>query len=232
MYIRPKLLWWGLPAFLILFLIGMAFGAAGNRHDIELAPDIQKPAEKGYTEQIALKALLDQLTDAKERSFIVYMKESALNGRYAQERFQLTGEIGGHKLEISRDLNQPVTVQIDGEKQDDAALPYALFTPHEHAELLKNVLSSVKAAPVSDPSGEGWKGYRITVPSQEVTSLLDLWLGPSFPVKDLSPELAKQIGVEYQLWYDEQSGLVRQLEIDLQLQTPAGEKRDQLRFRL
>jgi len=111
-------------------------------------------------------------------------------------------------------------------------LPYALFTPHEHAELLKGVLSQAEATPVFDPSGEGWRGYRITVPSQEVTSLLDLWLGPSFPVKELSPELAKQIAVEYKLWYDEHSGLVRQLEIDLQLQTSAGQKRDQLRFRL
>ncbi|MCM3077850.1 hypothetical protein [Brevibacillus invocatus] len=233
MYIRPKLLWWGLPAFLVLFLVGIALGMAGDRNDVEESSLVShQTVDRRIEEQIALTALLDQLTEQKERSFIVYMKESALNGSYEQDRFRLEGEIGGHKLEIKRDDQQQVTVQIDGQMQDHAALPYALYTPHEHAELLKGVMQSLETTPVQDTSGQGWRGFHISVPSQEVTSLLDMWLGPSFPIKELSPELAKQIAVDYELWYDEKTGLVRQLEIQLLLKTSAGEKRDQLRFQL
>lgn len=233
MYIRPRLLWWGLPAFLVLFLTGVALGMAGNEKETEQSSTAgHQTVDRRIEEQIALTALLDQLTEQKERSFIVYMKDSTLNGSYEQDRFRLEGEIGGHKLEITRDEQQQVKVQFDGEIQDHAALPYALYTPHEHAELLKGVIQSLETTPVQDPSGQGWRGFHISVPSQEVTSLLDMWLGPSFPIKELSPELAKQIAVDYELWYDEQTGLVRQLEIQLLLKTSAGEKKDQLRFRL
>jgi hypothetical protein len=231
LYIRPKLLWWGLPAFLALFLLGVALGSVGSRENTEeLSADTAK--EKRQEETLPLSGLLDQLTHKGERSFIVNMQEYVLNGTYNQEQFHLKGVIGGHELEMKRDDQQRVTVLIDGNVQDHSALPYALYTPHEHAQLLKGVLHSVIATPLQQKSDQGWRGFRLSVPSQEVTTLLDMWLGPSFSIKEIAPEAAKKIAVDYQLWYDEQSGRVRQLDLELQIRTAAGEKRDTLRFRL
>lgn len=231
MYVRPKLLWWLVPIFFSLFFVGIAIGTVGNRNETE-GESVMESKDRTKADRVTLSALLEQLTQEQERSFIVYVQDSALNGRYDRERFQLSGEISGHKLEISRNEQHVVSVLIDGQTQEHTSLPYALYTPHEHAALIKGVMQSVTPIPIQDPSGQGWKGYRLSVPAQEVTSLLGMWLGPSFPIKDITPDLAKRIGVDYQFWYDPEAGQIRQMEIELQMMTSAGVKRDQLRFRL
>ncbi|WNC17298.1 hypothetical protein [Brevibacillus brevis] len=231
MYIRPKLLWWLIPIFLSLFFVGIALGSLDNRSDMKGGRVMEQGASAGY-DPATLSGLLDQLTREEERTFVVYMQNHALNGRYQRERFSLSGEIAGHTLEISRNDEQKVNVIIDGQTQDHTSLPYALYTPHEHASLIKSVLQSVAPQPLQDPSGQGWKGFRVSVPPREVTSLLALWLGPSFPIEDLTPELAKGIGVTYQLWYEPSSGNIRQMDMEMTIKTAAGVKRDELRFRL
>lgn len=231
MYVRPKLLWWLVPIFLSLFFIGIALGTFGNQSDMKGGRVMEQGAGAGY-DSVTLSMLLDQLTREEERSFVVYMQNQALNGRYQHESFELSGEIAGHKLEISRNAEQKVNVVIDGQTQEHTSLPYALYTPHEHAALIKSVLQSVSPQPVQDPSGQGWRGFRLSMPAREVTSLLTLWLGPSFPIDEITPELAKGIEVTYQLWYEPASGNIRQMDIELQMKTSAGEKRDELRFRL
>lgn len=231
MYVRPKQLWWLIPIFLGLFGLGMALGSFGlwNRSAADAG---NEQGLIGKREAYAVPQLLEQLTRSEERSFLVYMQDQALNGRYRHETFSLDGEIGGHKLAISRNQEQPVTVTIDGQVQDHAALPYALFTPYEHAVLLQSVLSSVEPQTIADTSGSDWSGYRLTVPPEKVTSLLAMWLGPSFPIADITPELARGINIEYQLWYEPDTGALRQLELEMQIRTVAGIKQDQLRFRL
>ncbi|MED1793795.1 hypothetical protein P4V54_14035 [Brevibacillus nitrificans] len=231
MYVRPRLLWWLVPIFLSLFFVGIALGKLGSESVMKGGRVMEQGAGAGY-DPVTLSMLLDQLTKDEERSFIVYMKDQALNGRYQQERFELSGEIGGHQLEIARNGEPQVNVQIDGQKQESTSLPYALYTPHEHAAVIKSVMQSVAPQPMQDPSGQGWKGYRLPVPPREVTSLLSLWLGPSFPVSEMTPELTKGIGVTYQLWYEPATGTIQQMDIEMQIKTAAGEKRDQLRFRL
>ncbi|WP_400163743.1 hypothetical protein ACAF76_011780 [Brevibacillus sp. TJ4] len=231
MYIRPKLLWWGIPAFLLLFLLGVSLGLMGNRGEPEAVNTVQADGQQ-EAEELRLVYLLDQLTNEKERSFLVSMKDYTLEGTYEQERFHLSGEIGGHQLEMKRDDQKQVTVLIDGELQDHTALPYALYTPHEHAQLLKGVLNSLQATPVQSADDHSLRGYRLSVPAHEVTLLLDMWLGPSFPVKEMHPEIAKQIAVQYTLWYDGVSEQVRELDVELRMATSAGEKHDILRFRL
>lgn len=231
MYVRPKLLWWLIPGFLCLFLIGMGLGTAGNRNTADRVTVTEAEVQK-QMDRTTLAGLLDQLTEEHEHSFIVYIQDHALQGKYQRDRFQLSGEISGHKLEISRGDQGDVSVRIDGQPQDHQALPYALYTPSEHAALIKGVLHSVAPLPLQDLSGHGWRGFRLSVPPQEVTALLDMWLGPSFSIQEMTPDLAKRIAVDYQLWYDEDSGQLKQLEIALQVKTSAGEKRDQLRFRL
>lgn len=231
MYIRPKKLWWLFPIFLGLFGLGMALGSAGEWiHSAAGTGGDQVSAAK--QEPYSVPQLLAQLTQDEERAFLVYMHDQALNGRYVREMFSLDGEIGGHKLAISRNHEQPVSVRIDGQVQDHAALPYALFTPYEHATLLKSVLPSVSPQPIADTSGSDWSGYRLAVPPEKVTSLLSMWLGPSFPIADITPELARGISIEYQLWYEPDTGTLRQLELEMQIRTAAGVRQDQLRFRL
>lgn len=231
MYIRPKLLWWGIPIFLGLFLLGITLGTAGNRNSTAETAFLDKQKD-GQHQPVTLTELLNQLTEDKERSFIVYLQDSALNGRYQHERFELNGEVGGHTLELSRNLEQQVAIRIDGQIQNDASLPYALYTPYEHAAWIKGVLQTAKPQRIQDPGTPGLTGYRLSMPAEEVTSLLSMWLGPSFPLRDMPPEVAKGISVDYQLWYDSESRQIRQLELELRMQTAAGVKQDQLRFRL
>ncbi len=230
-YIRSKQMWWLIPIFLGLFLIGTALGTLKNKMGSDETASSEQ-AIAGEQNPVTLSRLLDQLTEDEERSFIVYMQDSALNGRYQHERFSLNGEVGGHKLEMSRDAEERIAIQIDGEIQNDASLPYSLFTPYEHATLIKGVLQSVKTKSIQDPGVQGLYGYRLSVPAQEVTSLLAMWLGPSFRMDDLPPDLAKGIGVDYQIWYDAESQQIRQLELELRMQTATGVKQEQLRFRL
>ncbi|GAB1531185.1 MULTISPECIES: hypothetical protein [Brevibacillus] len=230
MYIRPKMLWWLIPILLGLFLLGIVLGTVSRSANTDTAPAVRQTAGTKQTKTVA--ELLEQITKDEERSFLVYMQNQTLHGRYQNEQFQLAGEIGGHQLEIARKDGQPVSVRMDGQVQDHAALPYAMFTPYEHAVLLKGVLQSVSPERLEDTAGQGWSGYRIAVPPEEVSSLLSMWLGPSFPLQDLTPNITNGMKVNYQLWYDSTTGQLRQLELDLQIQTAVGVKRDQLRFRL
>ncbi|MCC8436096.1 hypothetical protein HP567_016245 [Brevibacillus sp. M2.1A] len=233
MYIRPKLLWWLIPILLGLFLLGIVLGTvsrSANTGSTDPASAVRQTTGTGQTTTVA--ELLEQITQDEERSFLVYMKDQTLHGRFQNEQFQLAGEIGGHQLEIARKDGQPVSVRIDGQIQDHAALPYALFTPYEHAVLLKGVMQSVRPERLEDTAGQGWSGYRIAVPPEKVSSLLSMWLGPSFPIHDLTSNVTNGMKVNYQLWYESTTGQLRQLELDLQIQTAVGVKRDQLRFRL
>ncbi|MFI8713080.1 hypothetical protein QIH01_15830 [Brevibacillus brevis] len=230
MYIRPKMLWWLIPILLGLFLLGIVLGTVSRSANTDTAPAVRQTTGTKQTKTVA--ELLEQITKDEERSFLVYMQNQTLHGRYQNEQFQLAGEIGGHQLEIARKDGQPVSVRMDGQVQDHAALPYAMFTPYEHAVLLKGVLQSVSPERLEDTAGQGWSGYRIAVPPEEVSSLLSMWLGPSFPLQDLTPNITNGMKVNYQLWYDSTTGQLRQLELDLQIQTAVGVKRDQLRFRL
>ncbi|EJL26704.1 hypothetical protein [Brevibacillus sp. BC25] len=234
MYIRPKMLWWLIPILLGLFLLGIVFGTVSRSANTDSTDTASAISQTAGTEQTAttVAELLEQITKDEERSFLVYMQDQTLHGRYQNEQFQLTGEIGGHQLEIARKDRQPVSVRIDGQIQDHAALPYAMFTPYEHAVLLKGVLQSVSPERLEDTAGQGWSGYRIAVPPEEVSSLLSMWLGPSFPIQDLTSNVTNGMKVNYQLWYESTTGQLRQLELDLQIQTAVGVKRDQLRFRL
>ncbi|QQE72717.1 hypothetical protein KDJ56_12140 [Brevibacillus composti] len=230
MYLKPKQLWWLPTIFLVLFTLGALIGQLHNRLDIQEASVIS-PAQREEADRQMIASLLDQLTGDRERAFSVLMKEHVLSGTYKGEQFHLNGDISGHSFELVREDEQ-VQVKIDGEPQDHQGLPYSLYTPHQHATILKTKLKHITLLPVTDGSGQGWQGYRLTVPAQEITDLLGLWLGPSFSIQDLTPRLAKQIAVEYQLWYDGPTRELRQLEVYLQMETSAGLKRDQLRFQL
>lgn len=232
MYVRPKRLWWLVPIFVCLFLVGISLGKLGSQGDMTGGRFMEPGAGFG-TDPVTLSMLLDQLMSDEERTFVVYVHDEALNGRYRQDQFELFGEMAGHQMDISRNEDQKVNVVQDGQPLDQLpALPYALYTPYEHAAVIKSVLQSVTPKPVQDPSGQGWRGFRLTVPERELSSLLSLWLGPVFSGSERKPGLTQGIGITYQLWYEPVSGQIKQMDIELQIRTAAGEKRDELRFRL
>ncbi|MEJ8544822.1 hypothetical protein [Brevibacillus borstelensis] len=230
MYIKPKQLWWLPSLFLVLFALGTLLGELHNRLDIKEAHVIST-TQREEADRAIVASLLDQATKDTERPFSVFVKDYVLSGKYKGENFQLAGDIAGHRFELQK-ADEQVNVAIDGELQDHMGLPYSLYTPHQHAAILKSKLERVAPLPVADGSGQGWQGYRLNVPPNEITDLLSMWLGPSFPIQDMTPRLANQIAVEYQLWYDGPTRVLRQLEVYLQMQTAAGLKQDQLRFRL
>jgi hypothetical protein len=230
MYIRPRQLWWLLPIFIGLLLFGMALGAISDK----LSPEpvfVVTVEERAVADRETIAAVLDQLSDQQDQPFTVNVKEHTLKGHFRGEKFELAGEIEGHRLELKRN-DQEVQVTVDGEGQDSHLLPYALYTPYEHAMLLKAHLHSLTPLVLTDNNRKDLLGFHLTMQPAEVTQLLELWLGPSFPLDRLSPSLAKQIKVEYQVWYDANSKQLKQLVVDLRMNTPAGLKQDQLLFRL
>ncbi|MFY0543106.1 hypothetical protein [Brevibacillus sp. H7] len=230
MYIRSKQLWWLLPIFIGLFLLGIALGSISDRPSSDPV-SVVSVEERAEADREMIAAFLDQLSSDRDQAFTVNMKEHTLQGYFNGEKFQLSGTIGGHQLEMKR-MGETVEVIIDGEGQDSPTLPYALYTPYEHAMLLKSHLHSLTPLVVTDHNQNDLLGFHLSLKPDEVTQLLALWLGPSFPVDRMTPTLAKQIEVDYQVWYDENSKQVKQLVVDLRMNTPAGLKQDQLLFRL
>jgi len=230
MYIRPRQLWWLLPIFVGLLLFGMALGALSDKPSPEPMA-VVTVEERAAADRETIAAVLDQLSDQRELPFSVKVKDHTLQGRFRGEKFELSGEIAGHQLEMKR-TGEDVRVTIDGVGQESHALPYALYTPYEHAMLLKAHLHSLTPLVLTDHQQKELLGYHLAMEPAEVTQLLGLWLGPSFPIDKLSPALAKQIKVEYQLWYDAKTKQLKQLVVDLRMNTPAGFKQDQLLFRL
>ncbi len=230
MYIRPKQLWWLLPIFIGLLLLGMALGAISDKPSSN-AIDVVTVEERAVADRELIADLLNQMSTDHDQAFMVNVKEHTLKGRFRGEKFQLTGEIAGHRLEMRRD-DQDIQVTIDGENQETHSLPYALYTPYEHAMLLKSHLHSLTPLVLADKNRSDLLGFQLSLQPNEVTQLLALWLGPSFPVDQMSPTLTKQIAIEYQVWFDVKSKQLKQLVVDLRMNTPAGQKQDQLLFRL
>jgi hypothetical protein len=230
MYVRPKQLWWLLPILIGLFFLGMALGAISEQPAAPATPAVTVE-ERAEADRAMIAELLEQLSGDKERTFSVSVQDYTLRGKFRGENFELNGDVGGHPLQINRN-EQEVLITVDGEPQENAPLPFALYTPYEHAMLLKALLQSLSPMVVTDKSKEGWLGFHLALPPEEVTAMLALWLGPSFPIDGMTTALANQISVDYQLYYDAKSKQVRQLTVDLRVKTPTGLKQDQLLFTL
>jgi hypothetical protein len=230
MYVRSKQLWWLLPIFIGLFFLGMALGAISQKPPTLVTPAVTVE-ERAEADRATIAELLEQLSGDKERTFRVTVQDYTLQGKFRGENFELSGNVGGHPLRINRN-EQDVRITVDGELQENTPLPFALYTPYEHAMLLKAQLQSLAPMVVTDKSREGWLGFHVSLPPEEVTAMLALWLGPSFPIDGMTPALAKQISVDYQLYYDAKSKQLRQLTVDLRMKTPAGLKQNQLLFTL
>lgn len=230
MYIRPRLIWWLLPIFIGLFSLGMWIATLSDK-PVEQQKTVMDPGERAEADRTLLTELIEPLAAEREHPFSVTLKDYTLTGTYRGQVFELTGEIEGHKLIMKRS-DKDVTVTIDGKGQESDLLPYALYTPYEHATLLKAQLQSITPLAVVDQTKRGLIGYKLSLPPSEVASMLSLWLGPSFPVDDVITQLSKQVSVDYHIWYDTQTKQLKQMVVNLKLDTQSGTKQDQLLFRL
>jgi hypothetical protein len=230
MYVRPMQLWWLLPIFIGLFFLGTALGAISNKPSSRVTP-VVTVEERSEADRETIAELLEQLSGEKERTFRVTVEEYTLQGKFRGEDFELSGSVAGHQLRMKRS-DRDVQVTVDGEAQENTPLPFALYTPYEHAMLLKAQLHALTPIVDTGKSNEGLLGFHLSLPPEEVTSLLALWLGPSFPIDEMTPSLAKQISVDYDVYYDAQTKQLRQLAVDLRMKTPSGLKQNQLLFTL
>ncbi|GAA4708773.1 hypothetical protein [Brevibacillus fulvus] len=230
MYIRREWVWWLVPVFAALFCIGMLLGnwldKPENRH-----PSVVASPERFTADREVVEELIRPLSQERSIPFSVWFHNNTLSGHFRANTFELSGTITGHQLTMKRDAKE-VSVLFDGQPQNPQLLPYSLYTPYEHAAVIRAQLQSIDPLPISDPVQQQWLGYEISLPPDEVKSMIALWLGPHFPVDDVLDEVLDQVRVKYQLWYEPEQRQLRQLVVDLQLDTPNGKKQDQLLFRL
>ncbi|MFM1652673.1 hypothetical protein ACI7RC_11310 [Brevibacillus sp. B_LB10_24] len=232
MYIRPRRLWWFLPLFAALFLLGMALGKVTDKPQVKEASVEMDSRSQERANRAAIAALLDQVNSGEETPFQVRVKEQSLAGQFQGAAFELGGDIHGHQLKIKRTEDQ-VTVAIDGEEQEGTmTLPFSLYTPYEHMTVIKSHLEQVKPLPLKDAKKEGLLGYQFSLPPGEVKAMLSTWLGPQFPTEQVFQQFLQQVAVTYQMWYDEKTSHLRQLVVSLKISGPNGGKQDQLIFLL
>jgi hypothetical protein len=232
MYIRPRQIWLLLPVFILLFLLGAAIAFLHEKQELESRKipviDLQQRAAE---DREAIAELLEPLQKKERIPFTVKWQKDWLSGHFRGEWFELSGSVDGHKVAVSRNESS-MNVMIDGEKQEPALLPFSLYTPYEHAMLVKGQLQALQPLPLIDQQQKGLMGYQCSLPEEEVKELLALWLGPSFPTREITEKMDRQMDVVYQFWYDAKDQQLHQIVVQLSLQTAEGKKQDQLTFYL
>ncbi len=230
MVIRPRQLWLLLPFFIALFFLGAAIAMMQDKHAEQRdgLPVIDVQARAGEDREFILE-LLEPLQKNEQVPFTVKWQQDWLSGQFRGEMFDLKGSVGGQQVVFTRD-EETMSMTINGQKQDPVLLPYSMYTPYEHAALIKGHLPSIEPLPIVDKAKQGLLGYQLTIPPDEVKEILALWLGPSFPTKETLEKMDRQVSVEYQFWYDTNAKQLRQIVVNLSLDPSQGEKLDQLTF--
>lgn len=229
MVIRPRQLWLLLPFFIGLFFLGAAIAMMQDKQaEQEELPVIDVQERAGEDRDFILE-LLEPLQKNEKVPFTVKWQQDWLSGQFRKETFDLKGSIGGQQVAFARNENA-MSMTINGQKQDPVLLPYAIYTPYEHASLVKGYLSSIQPLPIQDKTKQGLLGYQLTIPPDDVKEILALWLGPSFPTKETWEKMGRQVSVEYQFWYDTNARQLRQIVVNLSSAASQGEKLDQLTF--
>ncbi|XOS93898.1 hypothetical protein ACLMAB_11045 [Brevibacillus laterosporus] len=132
-------------------------------------------------------------------------------------------------MKIERN-NRGASFVIDNEQQELNVLPYALFTPSEHASLLKDQFPQLQSVPLVSRDEAGLQGFSVTLQPDKVNELLREWLGPSFPAENELVQLQQSTTIKYQLWYDDDRKQLKRMVVLLQLKNQKGDRSDQLIF--
>ncbi len=232
MNIRQKQLWWLIPIFVGLFLFGMLLAKISEK---PLPPDssvhkavVIQAKQEAYRDEIG--KLIDQLSAKRPIAYQIQTQNQWYKGFYSGETFDITGNVSGHTIQMKR-TDQKLSVKVDGEEETPQFLPYALFTPYEHAMVIQAQLQSISPLQLDSRTRNGLKGYQFTLPPDQVHALLSLWLGPQFQGDDVIHDLLQHVVIRYELWYDTNDQRVKQLNVDLEVKHPQNPKHDQLVFR-
>ncbi|MBG9797374.1 hypothetical protein O0555_02825 [Brevibacillus laterosporus] len=232
MYVKQRYLWLLLPILVCLFGLGALLGQATDK-----LPVAQESANESIgrdswnTDQnnANLKQLIDQLFVEKATPFGVKIQNQSFVGSYRGNHFQLKGTLQGKKVKIERN-NRGASFVIDNEQQELNVLPYALFTPSEHASLLKDQFPQLQSVPLVSRDEAGLQGFSVTLQPDKVNELLREWLGPSFPAENELVQLQQSTTIKYQLWYDDDRKQLKRMVVLLQLKNQKGDRSDQLIF--
>lgn len=231
MEIRRRHLWWLVPVFALLFGLGAAIATWTDKPSAT-GPSVESTRRLQIVQaRDNLVHMLEQVDGQRDLPFEVIVREQRFSGHYRGESFALSGSVNGHAVTMVRQGDR-LSVSIDGREQDAHLLPYALYTPYEHLSLIKGLLPTVDPQALLDPEHLGLRGYRLALPPEEVKSLLALWLGPNFPTEQVMNQFLRQVAVTYELWYDGETKQLREMTVDLRIDTPRGVKQDQLLFRM
>lgn len=232
MYISREQLWWTLPIVIALFLIGGTIAKLQESEKKTVAPTSSMEAvqtESEQKERELISHLLGQLAPDKQTPLSVETGSLKWTGHFKQETFSISASQDGRELTLQR-TPEGFVYEIDGMVQEMQALPYSLFTPFEHARLIRDKLPSIFPKPLP-VSGAGWRGYQLTMPAKELNAVVSTWLGPAFSEAEIADAL-QQTYVVYQLWFEPDSKQMKQLTMAIIDRTQQGSRvRDQVMFR-
>ncbi|UFJ42739.1 hypothetical protein LOK74_09695 [Brevibacillus humidisoli] len=236
MIIRPRQLWWLLPIFLALFLLGALIAKltdkpAVQNQEQQSGPVAQvDPAEQMRKQRQEIAELIERSQTNTEIPFQVEVKDRQFSGTYQGKSFELSGDVGGQKVMMAR-TGDSFKLTVNGEQKEPLMLPYALYTPYDHLMLIKGELQSIVPIRLTG-EGADLAGYQFSLPPEDVKSMLSLWLGSQFPTQDVMDEALKSVSLTYLMWYDQSSMRLRRMLVTIQIASPQGEKKDQLLFRM
>lgn len=231
MYIRRNQLWWLIPIFLGLFALGMVLAILTKTPmSTPISKQDSTKADDGKILHDQLDRLVKQLAGNTPITYQVKTRDQTYQGVYRGEQFDIKGNVSGHTIQMKRS-NEKVNLQVDGIDQALEFLPYALFTPYEHAMVIQGQLHSLTPTELHQRDRNGLKGLQFTLPSSQVESMLTLWLGPQFQADDVMRQTLKDVVIRYELWYDTDTFTVKQLTVDLLIPSFQNQQRDQLVFR-
>ena len=232
MYVKPRYLWLIIPACALLFFLGNSLGKSLDKQAVTIFPSQATllPNESVNKARHDLKNWLTPiLTDKNSTSFGVKIQQESFVGSFKEEYFQLSGTFHGKKLYMNRN-EKGSSLVIDNKPQPLYLLPYALYTPYEHAKLLRDQLDVVVPNRKISRDEEGVEGYQFTLPPEKLKDLLGVWLGNSFIQGMNLEELSATTSIQYQLWYQEQEKKLIRMVVKLKVKSNHGVKQDQLVF--
>ncbi|MGD8189249.1 hypothetical protein ACQCN2_04525 [Brevibacillus ginsengisoli] len=230
MYIRRKQLWWLFPIFVSLFVLGVAL-AKWTEQTLPLYAHSATDGEEGTLDanRIQVEKLINQLKADYPISYQVQTRGQLYRGVYHGEGFDLSGEVSGHTINMKRS-NSKLSLVIDGHQENPEFLPYALFTPYEHAAVIQGQLHSIEPR-ILEGNPSNRKGFQFTLPADQVREMLALWLGPQFQADAVLDHYMESVVIRYELWYDTNDHQLKQLTVNLEASQSQLSKHDQLIFR-
>lgn len=230
MYIQRKQLWWLFPIFLSLFVLGGTLAKWTEQASPLYSTTASLVVEPSLgANRAQVEKLINQLEADYPIAYQVQTRDQVYRGVFRGEAFDLSGKVAGHTINMKR-VNSKLSLTIDGRTENPQFLPYALFTPYEHAVVIQGQLQSIEPV-ILDGSTSTRKGYRFTLPPDEVREMLALWLGPQFQADEVMDQYMEDVVIRYELWYDTIDHQVKQLTVDLEAHQSQKPKHDQLIFR-